>query len=179
MKGIYKITNVKNGKIYVGRSKDILRRFGSHLQQLRNGKHANEKLQADFIEFGTTSFSFEILEECLMRDINERETFWIQTLDSMNQGYNKIEKDEDIFEPSSLSIREQYAKKALDKIIKDKSKYGARITRFDDEEMLRDLLEMFDQNIDLIREDYEVFVIPNSFKELRRPPYVFLENDFR
>ena len=45
MVGIYKITNIKNGKIYVGSSKDIEKRWKEHLYKLKYGVHHSVKLQ--------------------------------------------------------------------------------------------------------------------------------------
>ena len=39
MKGIYKITNLKNDKVYIGESIDIYQRWGRHKKDLRKGEH--------------------------------------------------------------------------------------------------------------------------------------------
>ena len=82
MIGIYKITNKINGKIYVGQSNDIQRRFLEHT-------HRN-KLQIDMAiqKYGKENFIFEILEECPIEQLNEREMYWIETLNSFKNGYN-------------------------------------------------------------------------------------------
>ena len=44
--GVYKITNLLNGKVYVGQTKEkFQRRFWLHRWQLRKGKHDNKHLQ--------------------------------------------------------------------------------------------------------------------------------------
>lgn len=58
--GVYLIRNMANGRVYVGRSENIARRFGSHAGMLRRGTHHNARLQADWNEFGESAFKFEV-----------------------------------------------------------------------------------------------------------------------
>ena len=41
--GVYKITNVKNGKFYIGSSKDIEFRWSEHKKHLNGNYHINKK----------------------------------------------------------------------------------------------------------------------------------------
>lgn len=50
MTGIYRIRNIKNGKIYIGQSVDISHRWACHLYDLRNNRHANPHLQRAYYE---------------------------------------------------------------------------------------------------------------------------------
>lgn len=43
--GVYKIENLLDGKVYVGKSKDIGRRWYEHKYELNKGKHINKHLQ--------------------------------------------------------------------------------------------------------------------------------------
>lgn len=60
--GIYKITNTKNNKIYIGESMDIQRRWKEHIDKLDSNQHANYLLQNDFNIFGLDNFKFEVLQ---------------------------------------------------------------------------------------------------------------------
>lgn len=61
--GIYTITNNMTGKLYIGESLDIYRRWhDEHIPQLRKNRHYNKELQNDFNEYGEENFNFEILE---------------------------------------------------------------------------------------------------------------------
>ena len=46
--GIYVITDMKNGKQYVGQTDDLPRRRDQHLYFLKNGIHPNKQMQRDF-----------------------------------------------------------------------------------------------------------------------------------
>ncbi len=61
--GIYKITNLKNNKIYVGSTgRSFKDRFNEHSRDLKNGKHKNYYLQSSYNKWGENIFKFEILE---------------------------------------------------------------------------------------------------------------------
>lgn len=63
LSGIYKITNRINGKIYVGSSADITRRWCSHRSLLGRGKHSSIHLQRAVDKCGIDNFTFEIVKE--------------------------------------------------------------------------------------------------------------------
>lgn len=80
--GIYRITNLRNGKTYVGSSTNIRRRWNHHRGALRRGVHANTYLQASWRKYGEAAFEFVVVE-ALERDrtlLLERETFWVGAL---------------------------------------------------------------------------------------------------
>ena len=62
MQGIYEIRNNLNGKVYVGSSIDIERRWTEHRRALRNGQHQNVHLQRSWAKYGEDAFVFSILE---------------------------------------------------------------------------------------------------------------------
>lgn len=82
MIGIYKITNNINGKIYVGQSNNIKRRFSEHCQ--RHLLPIDKAIQ----KYGKENFSFDILEECSLEELNTKETYWINKLNALKKGYN-------------------------------------------------------------------------------------------
>lgn len=84
--GIYKVTNLINGKSYIGQSINIEGRFKSH----KLGKRSSKYLQKEIKQYGLENFKFEILEECLEKDLDKRETYWISYYNSYSaNGYNK------------------------------------------------------------------------------------------
>lgn len=62
--GVYKITNVKSNKIYIGSTTQYFyKRWSQHLAELLKGKHKNEELQKDYTDLKNEEFfEFEILE---------------------------------------------------------------------------------------------------------------------
>lgn len=46
--GIYKITNQKNGKVYIGQSENIFIRRKQHFSELNYGHHPNKDMQRDY-----------------------------------------------------------------------------------------------------------------------------------
>ena len=60
--GIYKITNINNGKYYIGSSININRRWHEHKRNLNKNKHNNIHLQKSWNKYGEASFLFEIIE---------------------------------------------------------------------------------------------------------------------
>lgn len=60
--GIYKLTNRLNGRFYLGSAKRFKERWSQHTSSLRNKKHHNKFLQADFNKCGEEVFMFEVVE---------------------------------------------------------------------------------------------------------------------
>lgn len=89
---IYKITNLTNGKKYIGKSHSEceLGRWKQHLKDLRNGRHHNKHLLNAWKLFGEDYFCFSIVERCDDGVADEREIAWINFLNASNpqQGYN-------------------------------------------------------------------------------------------
>ena len=84
--GIYKITNLINNKVYIGQSIDIEQRWYNHLHRHQRSKDL--PLYRAFKKYGITNFAFNIIEECNVQNLDEREKYWIQYYDSYNNGYN-------------------------------------------------------------------------------------------
>lgn len=87
--GIYKITCLKNNMSYVGQAKDIQKRFVRHIRSLNKNKHYNKHLQNSWNKYGEKNFIFEVIENCTTKKLNEREIYWIYTLDTFKNGFNQ------------------------------------------------------------------------------------------
>ncbi len=82
---IYKITNLLNGKPYVGQTtRTIEERFKEHVS------HNQYLIGKAIRKYGKENFSIEVLDECeTQKELNERERFFIATLNCRHpNGYN-------------------------------------------------------------------------------------------
>ena len=88
--GIYKITNIKNEKAYIGKSVEIVpKRWTEHIKTSLNiGNISRTKIHDAMKEYGIENFTFEILEECSKEKLNEREKYWIAFYETNTYGYN-------------------------------------------------------------------------------------------
>jgi len=89
--GIYRITNLFNGKIYIGSAVDLIDRKKAHISKLNKQNHENEYLQRSWIPILFPLNEFEIIE--LVDDkskLIEREQYWIDNTNCFerNIGYN-------------------------------------------------------------------------------------------
>ena len=84
MTGIYKITNLVNSKVYIGASKNIVKRWGAHK------KCANSPIHSDLETYGLDNFKFEVLLECpeTMLAQWERDMICLYDADDPEKGYN-------------------------------------------------------------------------------------------
>lgn len=89
--GIYIIRNIKNDKVYIGSAKSILSRLSNHKYQLNRNKHFNKHLQSSYNKYGIENFTFNILEETDLLNLEKLEEFYIKEYKSNNKifGYNK------------------------------------------------------------------------------------------
>ena len=86
---IYIIRNTINSKVYIGQTKVSLKlRFQNHLSAARNGK--DYVIGKAIRKYGEENFYIELLEECTIEELNERERYWISYFNATNNkfGYN-------------------------------------------------------------------------------------------
>jgi hypothetical protein len=89
--GIYKITNVKTKECYIGQAVDIAARWKQHAKcGLGIDTPPANKLYKAIQEYGIWNFSWEVLEECSTKDLNEKEKYYIEAYKSKEYGYNSI-----------------------------------------------------------------------------------------
>ena len=86
---IYKITNLVNGKIYVGKTNQTIeQRYKEHWADSKRDNISNRPLYKAFNKYGKDNFTVEELEECPIDIVSDREVYWIEKLGSFKYGYN-------------------------------------------------------------------------------------------
>ncbi len=139
MMGIYKIQNKTNGKIYIGQSNDIEGRLKEHCY---SGVYKRSRIPVDVAihKYGKENFTFEVVEECSLEQLNQQEEFWIQYYDSYKTGYNCSKggkqqsagsnngraclTEEDVIEIRKAYARHERQRKVYEKY-KDKIKFSS------------------------------------------------------
>jgi group I intron endonuclease len=86
--GIYKITNIRNNKCYIGSTINIIGRWAQHKKSLSDNKHHSIKLQRSYNKYDKNSFKYEIIEKCSENLLIIREQYFIDLFDSYRNGYN-------------------------------------------------------------------------------------------
>ncbi len=78
--GIYSIFCQTNKKFYIGSSTNVCYRLSEHEHHLMIGKHKNRSLQSTWNKYGSSCFTFEILEQCTSANVRTREQIWLDTI---------------------------------------------------------------------------------------------------
>lgn len=88
--GIYKLTSLVTGEVYIGQSNDVCERFKTHCKNALGVGTATtrNKLYSAIKRDGLENYTFEILEECSIKDLDEKEKYYISLYDSYNFGLN-------------------------------------------------------------------------------------------
>jgi group I intron endonuclease len=98
--GIYKITNLINNKVYIGKSINLQRRLKEH----KSAPNDNMAIHKAIKKYGVENFLFEILEECFEEQLDEKECYWIDYYNSyLGNGYNAAPGGEGASHPVKIS----------------------------------------------------------------------------
>ena len=97
--GVFQVRNLMSGKVFVGSSMNLDAIFNRIRFQLYAGAHPNKGLEADWKQYGTGKFVFEVLEQIVLRDdpnynyaadLEFLEGIWIEKLQPFgDKGYNE------------------------------------------------------------------------------------------
>ncbi len=133
---IYKITNQKNGMVYIGSSIEVERRWRQHKEASINEKdhHYNYPLMIAFREFGIANFTFEVIDTLPDHQaMIKAEHDWIVKENCVvPNGYNQTHQtDSPLLDPA-------IAKKMSDT---KRAKYGKRVCEIDEG---KNILEIWD-----------------------------------
>jgi len=86
--GIYKITN-PSGKIYIGQSINVIKRKRQYKNIAQNIK-PQIGIYRSLLKYGWNSHIFEIIEECLIEQLNDRERYWQDFYNVLEEGLNCV-----------------------------------------------------------------------------------------
>ena len=133
---IFKITNQKNGMVYIGSSIEVERRWRHHKEASINEKdhHYNYPLMIAFREFGIANFTFEVIDTLPdHQTMIKAEHDWIVKENCVvPNGYNQTHQtDSPLLDPV-------IAKKMSDT---KRAKYGKRVCEIDEN---KNILEIWD-----------------------------------
>ena len=88
--GIYKITRLKTGEIYIGKSANVKDRWVQHCKTVYGaGTIAHSILHTTMAKDGLEQFTFELVEEVPKEKLTEREKYWINFYGSRDYGLNE------------------------------------------------------------------------------------------
>lgn len=87
--GIYKITYIKTGEAYIGKSTEIGTRWQNHCKTVLGlDGCAHSTLHSHIEKNGFNNYTFEILEEVEKEKLNEREAYYIDFYGTKDFGMN-------------------------------------------------------------------------------------------
>lgn len=114
---IYKITNLINGKIYIGQTtRSVKERWKSHC----NRKDSKSAITSAILKYRKENFTLEIIEKVSIKSIDRRERYWIKKLNTIApNGYN-LEFGGNKHKKASKQLRKKLSLAKLGK------KYGKR-----------------------------------------------------
>lgn len=88
--GIYKITNLDNGKAYIGKSTNIKKRLADHFKSsIGISSIADQAVHHEILRTGFWNWTLEPIIYCDKDKLNEMEKYYISFFDTINNGYNK------------------------------------------------------------------------------------------
>lgn len=89
--GIYKITNIKTNKCYIGKSTKVKQRLIDHIKgAVGISTIADQKIHHAMLEEGLWNWTFECVCECEKDQLSEKEKYYIDFFKAKDWGYNVV-----------------------------------------------------------------------------------------
>ena len=87
--GIYKITNINNNKVYIGKTTNFISRWRTHAKRGCGLERISGQLYDAMFEDGLENYMWEIVEVCQKEEQTQKEKDWIRFYKSNEYGYNQ------------------------------------------------------------------------------------------
>lgn len=88
--GIYKITNMINGKSYIGKSTNVKKRLQDHIKSsVGITSIADQPVHHEILKEGLWNWLFEVIIYCDKEHLNDLERYYINFFKTQEYGYNK------------------------------------------------------------------------------------------
>lgn len=87
--GIYKITNINNNKVYIGKTTNFISRWRTHAKRGCGLERISGQLYDAMFEDGLENYMWEIVEVCQKEEQTQKEKDWIKFYKSNEYGYNQ------------------------------------------------------------------------------------------
>lgn len=85
MRHIYAMTNMVNGLMYIGQTKNLRKRWNGLV-----ANNNNQSITKAIQEYGKENFKMEVIETCEDEEADEREKYWIDKFNTFKgKGYNE------------------------------------------------------------------------------------------
>jgi group I intron endonuclease len=83
--GVYRIEHTASGRLYIGSSHNLRKRWQAHLRCLRAGSHHSQKLQRAWDKYGEAAFVFTVMANVPILELRAKEQ---QYLDKIKPFFN-------------------------------------------------------------------------------------------
>lgn len=110
--GIYKITNLRNNKVYIGQTTNFHQRKLDHFKATsvhQRPIELHKEIQKD-----KDNFSMSLIEECAANQLDEKEKYWTDVYARSHEMYNKVSgipcQDKNLRKKKSKQFAEMNAK---------------------------------------------------------------------
>ena len=108
MKGIYKFTNLVNGKIYIGQSIHLSIRYNQHKNRYddENDSEYSHSFHSAIRKYGWNNFQYEVLvdnDDLSLEDLDNLEIYYIAYYNSYYDGYNEDKGGSNAIHPRKLN----------------------------------------------------------------------------
>ena len=145
---IYKITNKIDGKFYIGSTNNLMKRYYTHISDIRSDRKTCVKLIRAVSKYGEKNFKFEIICECSTKEVLKFEQKYLNILKpdynvAMIAGSNLgIKRTEEVKLKKSASQKENwkdesYRVKHLENLSKNwKSGTSHKMAKLTDEQVV-------------------------------------------